>query len=59
MNSQVFPLGKVSIDAALRNRACCIFLGGLMFSLEGEELAAGQEHVFGDKAVGRCCWEGG
>lgn len=58
VNSQVFPLGETSINSALSNRACSIFSGGFVSSPEAEELVAGQDHVSGDKAGGRCCWEG-
>ena len=59
MNSQVFPLGEISINSALSSRACSIFSGGPVSPLEAEELAAGQDHAFGDEAVARCCWERG
>lgn len=31
----------------------------LISALEAEELAAGQDHAFGDKVVDGYCWEGG
>lgn len=57
VSSQVFPLEEISINSALNNRAYYLISGGSITSLEVEELAAGQDHGFRDKAVGKCCWE--
>lgn len=53
MKSLVFPLGEIRISSALSHRACSVLAGGPGCHQQAEELAAGQDHAFGDKAVDR------